>query len=73
MPRLCLKKMNKDRLQKRLYSLEDAGAYLNRSKWSIRELYYKGVLPAVKVGRRIDFDLHDLNDFIDKHKIQIDY
>jgi excisionase family DNA binding protein len=58
------------KLKKRLYTVEEAGAYLGRSVWSIRELIYNGNLPCVKVGRRVHVDIHDLDKFIEKYKMQ---
>ena len=56
--------------EKRLYTVEEAGDYLGRSVWSIRELIYNGHLPYVKVGRRVHVDIRDLDKFIEKFKTQ---
>lgn len=55
---------------KRLYTIEEAAIYLGRTVWSVRELIWSGTLPSVKVGRRIHVDFQDLNNFIDRHKVQ---
>jgi len=57
-------------ISKRLLTAREAGAYLGfRSAWPIRELAWKGALPVVKIGkRRIAFDLHDLDRFIEENK-----
>lgn len=60
----------KNRPQKRLYTIAEAGLYLGRTVWSMRELIWKGELPTVRVGRRIHLDINDLDTFIDKHKIR---
>jgi excisionase family DNA binding protein len=40
----------KEKNRKRLYTVEEAGEYLGRSVWGIRELIYKGELPFTKAG-----------------------
>jgi len=57
-------------VRKRLLDIKDAGEYLSRSVWGIRELMYKGVLPYVKFDRRIYFDIHDLDKVIEQYKRQ---
>lgn len=49
-------------------SLEEAGAYLGISKWSIRALINRGDLPAVRIGRRILIDRYDLDNLIETNK-----
>jgi len=56
-------------IEKRLYSIKEAAIYLGRSPWGIRELQWRGKLPFVKVGRRIHFDINDLDSFIEKNKV----
>lgn len=55
-------------VRKRLLSIKEAGEYLGRSIWAIRELQYKGILPYVRFDRRIYFDIRDLDEVIDRHK-----
>ena len=62
-----------NRLKKRLYNIDEAGEYLGRSVWSVRELMYKGTLPYVKVGRRVSFDINDLDRLIEMHKMTYTY
>jgi excisionase family DNA binding protein len=62
-----------NRVKKRLYNVDEAAEYLGRSVWSIRELMYKGTLPYVKVGKRVSFDIHDLDKFIEMHKMTFTY
>jgi excisionase family DNA binding protein len=57
-----------ERLRKRLYSIPEAGEYLGRTPWAIREMIWKGKLPAVRDGRRILLDIHDLDRFIEVNK-----
>ena len=56
-------------LVKRLYSVQQAGEYLNLSSWGIRELIWNGKLPYIKVGkRRIAVDIRDLDTYIEEQK-----
>lgn len=59
--------------RKRLYTVKESAEYLGRSVWSIRELIYNGHLPCVKVGRRVHVDIHDLDRFVEKYKMQYTY
>jgi len=61
------------RLTKRLYNENEAAEYLNRSIDAIKKLRYRGLLKFVQVGRRIQYDIYDLNSFIEANKKQIDY
>jgi excisionase family DNA binding protein len=56
------------RPQKRLYNVNEAAVYLGRSAWALREMYYQGKVPTVKDGRRILFDIQDLDAWIEAHK-----
>jgi excisionase family DNA binding protein len=55
---------------KRLYTLKEAGEYLGRSLWSMRELIWAGHLPVVRVegSRKIYLDIVDLDAFIERNK-----
>ena len=57
------------RKTKRLYTLDEAAAYLGRSIWSVRRLIWNGDLPSVRVAKRVHLDLLDMDEFIDKHKV----
>ena len=57
-------------LTKRLYSLPEAAMYLGRSTWSVRRLIWGGELPAVRAGGRVHVDVQDMDDFINKNKVQ---
>lgn len=58
-----------ERPTKRLYNLKEAAEYLGRSEWSMRELQWKGALPVVRDGRRIYFDIQDLDSYIESNKV----
>jgi excisionase family DNA binding protein len=55
-------------VSKRLYTIEEAAIYLGRTIWSVRELIWGGILPSVKVGRRVHLDINDLDQFVERHK-----
>jgi excisionase family DNA binding protein len=57
-------------LAKRLFSVREAAEYLGRSVWGIRELVWSQSIPIVKQDgcRKIYFDVHDLDSFIDRNK-----
>ena len=53
----------------RLYTIQEAGHYLGRTDWGIRDLIHKGALPFIKEGSKKWFvDVKDLDDFIDNRK-----
>ena len=56
------------RPDKRLYSIDDAGVYLGVSPWTVRAYVSGGKLPAVRAGRRILLDIHDLDEWIERSK-----
>ena len=58
---------------KRLYTVKEAGIYLGRTEWGIREMYYAGKIPCVRDGGRVLFDIYDLDAWIDRNKEQRTY
>ena len=61
------------RLEKRLYDVSEASRYLGMSVWGLREMYYHGKITAVRIGRRMLFDILDLDQWIEDHKKQLTY
>ena len=57
---------------KKLFTEPEAGKYLGRSVWSMRELRYAKKLPFVRVGRRIHYLQEDLDQFIADHRVEAD-
>jgi hypothetical protein len=55
----------------RLLPLKKAADYLGLTIWSIRERAWNGDIPFVRFpnGRKMFFDVNDLEDFINKNKI----
>ena len=58
------------RQRKRLFNIHEAALYLGRSAWALREMYYHGKVPCVRDGRRMLFDIKDLDAWIERSKIQ---
>ena len=56
------------KVNKRLYSIDEAAAYLGRSIWGVREMLWAGKLPFVRDGRRILLDIKDMDSWIEKNK-----
>lgn len=53
---------------KRLYSVEEAARYLGVSKWSVRNQQWSGKLPCVRQGRRVLYDIRDIDQLIEDSK-----
>ena len=58
----------KKSLTKRLLTVKETANYLGRSVNSVRELQWGGSLPFVQVGKRIHFDVYDLDRWVEEHK-----
>ena len=52
----------------RLTDVKGAATYLSVSPWTVREMVWRGDLPAVRVGRLVRLDLRDLDAWIDRQK-----
>jgi excisionase family DNA binding protein len=63
----------KSQIAKRLYSLPEAGVYLGRTTWAIREMVWAGKIPFIKDGRRVLLDIQDMNKWIDQSKTVLFY
>ena len=64
-----MSKTNRKPVQ-RLYALKDAAIYMGRSPWGMREMCWKGRLPYIQDGKKIYFDVKDLDRYIDNLKVQ---
>ena len=55
---------------KRLYTLKQAAEYLGQTDWGMRELVWKGVIPAIQLVPRgkIFVDVQDMDEFIERNK-----
>lgn len=56
--------------RKRLYTLREAGEYLGRPTWGIRELIWSGKIPVIQDGKggKMYLDINDLDGYIDRSK-----
>lgn len=54
----------------RLLNAADAAAYLGLTERSVRTMAHRRQIPIVKRGRTLMFDLVDLDEWIDDHKIR---
>ena len=54
--------------ERRLVSMAQAGEIIGCSYWLVRELWQKGVLPSVRVGRKRMVDVLDLEQFRQQNK-----
>ncbi|MCW5781312.1 MAG: helix-turn-helix domain-containing protein [Nitrospira sp.] len=53
---------------KQLYSVREAARYLGISQWAVRHLNWSSKLPCVRQGRRVLFDIYDMDRFIENNK-----
>jgi excisionase family DNA binding protein len=53
----------------RLLTVKQAAAYLATSAHAIRQLQWGGVLPYLKIGKLIQFDISDLDAFVVTQKV----
>lgn len=58
---------------KRLYSVPEAGQYLGRTVWAIREMIYAGKIPYIKDGRRTLLDIRDMDTWIEENRTRFSY
>ena len=54
----------------RLFTVEDAAEYLGRTKEAVQHLVASGKLPTVRSDRRVFLDVKDLDQWIERCKIQ---
>ena len=57
------------RLDKRVYSIKEAGVYLGRSEWVIAHMIRTGRLPFIPDGKRKLLDVQDLDKWIEGDKV----
>lgn len=56
-------------MTRRLLDQAGAAEYLGLTQDQVRALKYRRVLPFVKVGRSLRFDVRDLDRFIEMNKV----
>jgi excisionase family DNA binding protein len=52
----------------RLLTVEQAAAYLGRTKEAVQHMVGSGKLPVVRADRRLSFDVRDLDGWIERNK-----
>lgn len=55
---------------KRLLDIKEAAEFLNVSPNALYSWVSQRRIPFVKLGRRVEFDLKDLEDWIEYHKVK---
>lgn len=55
---------------KRLYSIKELVVEIGVTEWFWRSQIWDGKLPFVQVGKKMLVDSHDVERFIEKHKMQ---
>jgi excisionase family DNA binding protein len=60
---------SKSRPEKRLYTVKETALYMGRTPWAVRHLVWRGVLPSVRIGRRMQIDIRDLDSLIERSKV----
>lgn len=54
--------------KKRLLTTDEAAEFLGRTREAMQHLAASGKIPTVRSDRRVFFDLHDLERWIDRNK-----
>ncbi len=54
--------------ERRLLSTQEAAVYLGCSTWTLRQWFYRGLIPAFRLTRPWGFDIRDLDAFITRTK-----
>jgi excisionase family DNA binding protein len=52
----------------RLLTISQAAKYLATSSWMVRDLLRRGAVPTVRIGKRINVDISDLDRYISSIK-----
>jgi len=56
----------------RLFNIRQAAAYLGVAVWTLRDLEWRGELPAIRnLGKRILFDKSDLDRLVEQKKERV--
>lgn len=54
----------------RLLNVHQAAQYLSTSVHAIRQLGWGREIPSLKIGKRVLFDIRDLDKFVERQKVQ---
>ena len=61
--------MSSAKTARRLLPVEDAAGYMGMTAWAMRHRLSEGMLPYVRIGRRIFLDINDLDALIERSKV----
>lgn len=56
-------------IEKRLFNIKETAHYLGRTSSAIRHMVWRGEIPYVRLGKRVFFDILDLEQWIASHKV----
>jgi excisionase family DNA binding protein len=56
------------RIEPRLLRVSEAARYLGATVWFVRSMVWSDAVPHLRLGKRILFDQHDLDDYIAREK-----
>ena len=54
--------------KRRLVDVKEAAKMLGRSEEAVRELQWNGTLPVVRIGRRVQYEVADIEALMDQNK-----
>jgi excisionase family DNA binding protein len=60
---------NHIRTESRLLTIPDTARYLGCTVWAVRQMQWAKTVPHLRIGKRIVFDIQDLNKYIESAKI----
>ncbi|HKW34429.1 MAG TPA: helix-turn-helix domain-containing protein [Candidatus Acidoferrum sp.] len=56
-------------LEARLLNVVQAAKYLGTTRWCVRTLAWEKQVPTIRLGKRLLFDVRDLDAFVDARKV----
>lgn len=60
-------------LQRRLYPLKEAVAYIGCSVWTVRDIIWGGEIPYIKRGAKYFLDVADIDKWIENSKTKLTF
>lgn len=60
----------RQKLNKRLYDLKEAGEYLGRTPRAVYDMIRDGKLPEVRIDSKVQVDVKDMDEIIERAKVQ---
>lgn len=56
---------------RQLFSVKETAEYLSVNQFSLYRWLRQGVLPYIKIGGRVRIDRDDIENYIKKHKVNV--